>query len=60
MKLAATPLQDLQSRRLLAEHKRVREMFDAAQKRWLRARAPSLALRQMNSVANLLTRQARK
>lgn len=51
-----TPPQELQSRRLLAEDARLARLFRQVRTLWLRAAAPSLALRQMNAVGNLLNK----
>jgi hypothetical protein len=60
MTKASTPLRELQRRRVLTAHRQLCRMFEKAQKRWLRMRAPSLALRQMDSVRHLLTRHESK
>jgi hypothetical protein len=56
----ATPLRELQSKRVVQEDTRLAHLFYEVRKLWLRAPAPSLALRQMDAVRNLLTKYARK
>lgn len=58
MKAKTTPLRELQSQRLRAEDARLARLFYEVRKLWLRAAAPSLALRQMNAVGNLLIKYA--
>jgi hypothetical protein len=55
-----TPLQELQTKRLLAQATRLSILFEQAKKQWLRAAAPSLAIRQMESMEHLLLRHLGK
>lgn len=55
-----TPLQELQTKRLLEKATRLSILFEQAKKQWLRAAAPSLAIRQMQSMENLLLRHLEK
>lgn len=55
-----TPLQELQTKRLLQKVTRLSILFEQAKRQWQRAAAPSLALRQMESMENLLLRHLGK
>ena len=56
----STPLRELQSKRVVQEDTRIAHLFYEVRKLWLRAPAPSLALRQMEAVRELLAKYAGK